>query len=364
MSVEKLLKKYKIIGRCSRFGQGGVVIAVKKNVYSLFLDTTSTENKNIVSGRVRIGGHTLRIILGYAPQETDDGDQCEEFYTDLAMEVQNGVTNGEYPVLLGDMNAKIESNKGTIEPKSRNGRIMMDTLVTTCSLDVVNFSEKCSGKWTHVIRTTDESSVLDYVMVVDTSKIKDMTIDESGVMCPFHMVSKKGQKRRILADHNAIIVNLLMPYKNTKSVSTEPTCKDKWIVNEEGLRGFNDAVRKTMESTKKPQPGNVQDKYNNFELLLDSAMDSCFKKASAKKKKISNKMSPKYVEISKSINELSKKGKVQRELAQKYRNKIMKLNEEEGGEESKDHGECYCSDDGRRKVFITRVLETLQSNEK
>ena len=56
----------------------------------------------------------------------------------------------ENPIRVGDMNAKIECVAGTasIQPKSRNGRIMMETLIETCKLEVINFSEKCSGKCT------------------------------------------------------------------------------------------------------------------------------------------------------------------------------------------------------------------------
>ena len=60
---------------------------------------------------------------------------------------------------------------------------------------------------------------------------------------------------------------------------------------------------------------------------MNQLMDRCFKRRSAGKKG-ANKMCPKYVEISKQINALSKKGKIQREVAQVYRKKILKLNEE------------------------------------
>ena len=107
-TVENLLQGYKMVGRCLKFGQGGVAIAAKKEVYSTFLDISSTENKNIMVGRVKIGGHTIRVVVGYAPQETEEEEVCEEFYTDLAIEVQGGKVNEEYTVLVGDMNAKIE----------------------------------------------------------------------------------------------------------------------------------------------------------------------------------------------------------------------------------------------------------------
>ena len=333
-TVETLLPKYKVIGRCVKYGQGGVLIAARKEAYSLFLDVTVSENKNIVAGRLRIGSHTLRIVVGYAPQETDEEELSEELYTDLAIEVQRGVANGEYPILVGDMNAKLDVVKrsGLLNPMSRNGSILMDTLITTCNLEVVNFTEKCTGKWTHVIRTTGESSILDYIMVPDTSKVKEMTIDESTIMCPFRTVSEKGQKKKVLSDHNAIVVNFHMPYeKGVQGRSEELITKDKWFLTEEGLENIEAAVQEELELRYvcRPLPGvNAQEKYNDLEMLLDSVMDKCFKRAVPKKRKNKELTSPKYVEISKRINQLSKKGKVQREVARGYRNRIMKLNEE------------------------------------
>ena len=166
--IENTFREYRVIGKCPCLGQGGVAIAAKKGWFSEFLEVSTSINKNITVGRLKIGSHTLRIILGYAPQETADEELCEDFFTDLAIEVQTAVSNNETPVLLGDMNAKIEaeeSNPAIIQPKSRNGRIMVDLLTDTCNLKVVNSSKKCSGKWTHVVRTSLASSVLDYVMV-------------------------------------------------------------------------------------------------------------------------------------------------------------------------------------------------------
>ncbi len=336
VTIEKLLSKYKVIGRCTKYGQGGVIIAAKKDVYSLFLDVSSSDNKNIIAGRIKIGNHILRIVLGYAPQETEDEEACEDFYTDVAVEVQKGVINGEYPVLVGDMNAKIEKGNGLFEyqPQSRNGEIMIETLTDTCNLEVMNFNEKCSGKWTHVIRTTGESSVLDYIMVADSTKIKEMTKDEAGIMCPFHTISDKGQKRNVLSDHNAIIVDLHMPYEKRSYKKAETEGKSGWVVNEEGLEALEEAVSKEMEKRNSPprmetSETSAQDNYDSFETLLDSVMDHCFERSNTRKKGTqADKVSSKYVEISKRINKLSRRGKVQREVARKYRDKIMKLNEE------------------------------------
>ena len=278
-TVENLLQGYKMVGRCLKFGQGGVAIAAKKEVYSTFLDISSTENKNIMVGRVKIGGHTIRVVVGYAPQETEEEEVCEDFYTDLAIEVQGGKVNEEYTVLVGDMNAKIN-------PISRNGRLMTKTLIDNCNLEVVNLTEKCSGKWTHVKRTTGDSSAIDYVMVTDLSKIKSMTIDEGGIMCPCHIVTEKGVRRQILSDHNAIVVELTLPYKKGAEKNTEKA--GRWIISEEGLDKFEGELIASMQSESGEMritpPNNPQEKYTHLESKLKQVMNSCFNKQSKKKK--------------------------------------------------------------------------------
>ena len=85
VTLENIFKEYRVIGRCPKQGQGGVMIAVKKGIYSIFLNVSTTEDANIVAGRLKIGRQCLRVIVGYAPQETADEEVCEEFYTNLAI---------------------------------------------------------------------------------------------------------------------------------------------------------------------------------------------------------------------------------------------------------------------------------------
>ena len=56
-------------------------------------------------------------------------------------------------------------------------------------MEVINVSEKCVGKWTHVIRTTGKSSRLDYVIADEKVEkmITSMIIDESTLLCPFRI---------------------------------------------------------------------------------------------------------------------------------------------------------------------------------
>ena len=151
-------------------------------------------------GRLAIRGGNLRIIMGYAPQETEPFETREEFFNELSIEIQRGTQSGDQVLVVGDLNAKIEEDGGgNIIKTSKNGKLLC-TVVQDSDLHVMNLSQKCYGKWTHVIRTTGEASRLDYVLADGRteSQITKILIDESTLMCPFR--SKK--KERILTDHN------------------------------------------------------------------------------------------------------------------------------------------------------------------
>ena len=124
----------------------------------------------------------------------------------------------ELPIVIGDLNAKIMGDDGGLQALSSNGRILMD-LVRNHELDVMNFDEKCQGKWTHVIRTTGQSSLLDYVLTCKqiSKTIKEMLIDEDCVYCPFKVTKKKGQEEAKFSDHNAIVLHMELHHESKKS---------------------------------------------------------------------------------------------------------------------------------------------------
>ena len=59
--------------------------------------------------------------------------------------------------------------------------------ITNHDLSVLNFDDKCTGKWTHVTRTTGAASVLDYVMMSPNvaKSVTEIIINEDLTSCPF-----------------------------------------------------------------------------------------------------------------------------------------------------------------------------------
>ena len=127
---------------------------------------TSTPNLNILVVRVEISDdRQVRIILCYSPQESATIEEREEFYTELSIEISRSISVGDYPMNVGNLNAKIKENEeGNVEALSPNG-ILLKEIIDENILEVVNFSSKCLGKWTHEIRTSKRRSVLDYIIV-------------------------------------------------------------------------------------------------------------------------------------------------------------------------------------------------------
>ena len=115
--TNELFKEYDAVKRNVKKGKGGLVIAVKSGVFRKALDVTSTPNLNILVVRVEISDdRQFRIILCYSPQESATIEGREEFYTELSIEISRSISLGDYPMVVGDLNAKIKENEeGNVE---------------------------------------------------------------------------------------------------------------------------------------------------------------------------------------------------------------------------------------------------------
>ena len=183
--------------------------------------------------RLGIGGGYFRIIAAYAPQEDDLKDERESFFEELSMEIARSHMCGDLCMILGDLNAKI-SEDGTVMAKSPNGNLLLN-IAEEQHLKFVNFSSKCSGKWTHVIRTSGKSSCLDYVLTTDDvlqKNVQSMLIDETCMLCRFSLKKIRGKEVCQYSDHNTILVDMNLPRSRMKN---QKKSEKKWRLNEEGL---------------------------------------------------------------------------------------------------------------------------------
>ena len=185
---------------------GGIAIAAR-NKFKI-INVTTTENKHILTGL--ISNLNIRIIAGYGPQETVPKEDREFFFDDLSTEVQASTNLGNKPVIIGDLNAKIEPVDGTLSSKSSNGDLLLD-VINEHELEVLNYNLSCTGKWTRVQNVCGEEikSVLDYCITNTqlANSMESMLIDEEKVFCPFRIIKpKKGEIHQQYSDHNALLV--------------------------------------------------------------------------------------------------------------------------------------------------------------
>ena len=287
--------------------------------FNSVLDVTSTYHKNIVVSRIGLDSIAARIILVYAPQETDNLEVREEFFTELEIEINECKINGEMPFVIGDMNAKLISENGDIKSNSYNGKLLLD-IVSNQDLKVLNFDSKCNGKWTHVIRTTGSSSVLDYAITSSelAKHVKVVIIDEECVFCPFSLKKMKGKAITQYSDHNAVITTLEIPYTKRKI----PDNHHAWKLTKEGLETFH-IITSAADFPTEVEGETSGSKYDNYEKLLFDNMDKCFRRTKGRK---DQKTTKEFLPLYQKVMRFAKRGKAQRKVARTYVQAIKDAN--------------------------------------
>ena len=319
-------KLYKIIPRYTKAGKEGLVIAVKNNTFRTVLDVTNSQLKTIISVRLSTGTYNIRVILGYAPQEDEDETIREEFFDELELEIKLCIQSGDIPLLVGDFNAKIQASDSPQGiPVSKNGTLFYNVLQEH-DLQLLNFDNICSGKWTHVIRTTNASSIIDYVATDNSLKtcIKSMIIDETMTICPFRVTKRKGNQLQTFSDHNPILLNLDVP----RSKITRKEYIPKWIIKPEGYKKMVNLFNEYSDAIT-IDPNNTQQTYNQFENMLHNTLDQCFKKTTNPEynnKSFKDSVHKIYKPICKILTKFATKGKIQRKVAAEYRARIIQMN--------------------------------------
>ena len=315
-----------------------MLIGIKKNYFRSYLDVTSSEDKNILAVRVTVSDQlAYRIILAYGPQETESLEVRESFITEVSVELQHCNDNSEIPILLGDLNAKVEvqNEKLSAISGSGNGRLLCE-LVEKFELEVVNFSEVCDGKWTHAIRTTDAKSVLDYVIASKPfyNSVKSMIIDEDCVFCPFSTQTKKGEGPiEVFSDHNSIIIEASMVVPKRSQINKQY----KWKLIDEGKVQLKEMT--SIENYTPPQrDGTPQSQYDKFELEANKLLKSTAIHIKMKNKPDSlDKCPRRFLDIFKIITKFGARGKTQRGVAAQYKEVIVALN---GKEVRRERAKC------------------------
>ena len=190
---------YACIPRNCKRGKGGIMCAFRKGTFkSAPRNVTSVDDDRILTCRVEYDNRTVRIIVVYGPQETDELEVRNDFFVKLCLEVEKCKNAGEGVLIVGDFNAKVKADEEkNLIHESGNGKLLTDA-VNDFGLEVVNFSNYSTGTWTWTkqVRGLRNKSTLDY-LVVDKEifeLVQEMEIDEEKSLCPFHKTKVKNVK--------------------------------------------------------------------------------------------------------------------------------------------------------------------------
>ena len=286
------------------------------------LEVTTVASDNILTVKISFPNWTMRVIVAYGPQENDSIEKKEQFFSDLEVEIEAAKVNGDKVFVAGDLNSKIEMVNGEIKFLSSNGKLLMN-LVKERKLNVMNFSTKCTGKWTHVIRKSNATSVIDYILVDDEIErsISQVIIDEECFHTPFRKIADKGEVRAQYSDHNTILTKFHVDIVSPKKTQNDETSKS-WLLNEEGWKKFKQI---TSDNSCRIEPdGDSNEEYSKFENYIESVMNTCFKKRGNLKS--SDNQSRDEKTIYSILRSFMKKGKTQRKVGGEYIQMIKEKN--------------------------------------
>ena len=285
------------------------------------VNVTSTENnQSLVTASIKIGGSTyVTVIAVYGPQENENEDVRSAFYEEISIEITSSINRGdENFVVVGDFNAKIESENSAISAISPNGTLLHE-LIKDFSLDVLNFDSKCTGKWTRVQEKNGktERSVIDYAITNNNlcQHFSKMFIDEEKLTAPFWLRPSKSGKTRQHSDHNVLLTTFTIP--TTKMDRKQQTVDAGWKITPEGLIKFKEI---TEDVEFNPEDDDI---ISSLDMTLNTKINQCFQKRKPPRKHPNlNKENIVYLQpLMKVLNVVipfTKMGKAERAAARKY----------------------------------------------
>ena len=106
-SIKSLLPEYDVCSRPTKAGKRDIAICVKLETFKSILDVTTTPHNDILCVRICMADCVVRVIHGYGPQESENAEIREDFFSELDLEITNCEMADELPITVGDMNATV-----------------------------------------------------------------------------------------------------------------------------------------------------------------------------------------------------------------------------------------------------------------
>ena len=350
------------------YGKEGLVVAAKEGTFiSVDKVTEKTDEGNVLSVKVRYPNFTLRVIVGHAPQETDKLEIRQSFFESLKLEVERGQLNGDYVLVLGDMNGRLESAKGKLlKGHSGNGELLIE-LVNQHNLNIANLHPNTTGWWTRIRNTKKklEQSQIDFILLDEHlyGSITDVVVDECKAYTPYRVTKRGGKQVVTFSDHCAIIATL-----NINVGATEPNINSEklWKVTETSLEKYRDLTKSRhiyfvdSEST--------TDRYNIWERHLNNILSKCFKLRKVGSLVLERPQHEGSQFVRHVLNKVAGKGKVQRNVALFYIKKLhmweMKKLEAARTERLRDTVSLFSEDEKTPPNAYWKILNSTKGREK
>ena len=322
---EEELSAYKTIEKNLKQGKEGILLGVRKGTFDTMKEITDTELKNLLTVKIVYPLVNLRIIIVHAPQETDSQDKRLEFFEELSVQVERGLTSGDELLVVGDLNARIgmDSNGKVIpESTSPNGKQLCE-LIERHSLKVGNFHQSCSGKWTRIQPQKDGSikkSALDYVLMPANmhQALKSFVIDEDKIYCPFREITTKGRKHIVYSDHCVMTADIEL---NVGQVRRKSEKVSGWKYCDEGYELYSIESNLPMEF-EAGEP-NTTKMYESWVVAFEKVLSNCFRRRTFRNRANKVKTNKKHAHIREILSETSKQGRIQRSIVKQYQKALV-----------------------------------------
>ena len=109
-SVQNIQKQFKKINYSIIIQkESGIMIAAK--LKHKLINVTSCNHPNILTGQLTLKDLPVRIIATYGLQESCPMEERCNFFDEVSIELENCVLHRDNPIIIGDLNAKIEMSQ-------------------------------------------------------------------------------------------------------------------------------------------------------------------------------------------------------------------------------------------------------------
>ena len=147
---------------------GGLALGVHKRIESTLIRDGDDEVE-VIAVHTLIGTMSVRIIVGYGPQENALVEKKRKFWDFLENEIQEAeaLDQGIIFQMDGNLHAGASLIKNDPNIQNRNGKMFMDFLSRNETLVVLNTLDKCTGLITRrrQVESRTEESVLDFCII-------------------------------------------------------------------------------------------------------------------------------------------------------------------------------------------------------